>query len=142
MKKLTLLILLVFACTPKRSGDAQKPNIILLIADDMGYADLEYYGGIPKTPNINTLAANGFLFTDYYAAAPNCSPSCAGLLTGKSPARLGMYNYRPPEHIMHLQESEVTIAEVLSEQGYSTCHIGKWHLGCLPQDSALKHPQP
>jgi len=115
---------------------------LLLVADDMGYADLECYGGISKTPNLNTLAEDGLLFTDFYAAAPNCSPSRAGLLTGKSPAKIGMYNYRPPNHPMHLRESEVTIAEVLHNQGYNTSHLGKWHLGCLPQDSTLNHPQP
>ena len=113
-----------------------------MIADDMGYGDLECYGGISKTPTLNKLAQSGILFTDFYAAASNCSPSRVGLLTGRSPARSGMYNYRPPNHPMHLRDSEVTIAEVLKDQGYQTSHIGKWHLGCLPQDSTLNHPQP
>jgi len=113
-----------------------------MIADDMGYGDLECYGGISKTPNLNRLAKNGLRFTDFYAAASNCSPSRVGLLTGRSPARVGMYSYRPPNHPMHLRDGEVTIAEVLKDQGYQTSHIGKWHLGCLPQDSTLNHPQP
>jgi len=113
-----------------------------MIADDMGYGDLECYGGISKTPHLNRLAKNGLRFTDFYAAASNCSPSRVGLLTGRSPARVGMYSYRPPNHPMHLRDGEVTIAEVLKDQGYQTSHIGKWHLGCLPQDSALNHPQP
>jgi len=113
-----------------------------MIADDMGYGDLECYGGISQTPNLNKLAKNGILFTDFYAAASNCSPSRVGLLTGRSPARVGMYNYRPPNHPMHLRDGEVTIAEVLKDQGYQTSHIGKWHLGCLPQDPTLNHPQP
>ena len=113
-----------------------------MIADDMGYGDLECYGGISQTPNLNRLAKNGILFTDFYAAASNCSPSRVGLLTGRSPARVGMYNYRPPNHPMHLRDGEVTIAEVLKDQGYQTSHIGKWHLGCLPQDPTLNHPQP
>lgn len=113
-----------------------------MIADDMGYGDLDCYGGISNTPNLNKLAKNGILFTDFYAAASNCSPSRVGLLTGRSPARVGMYNYRPPNHPMHLRDGEVTIAEVLKDQGYQTSHIGKWHLGCLPQDPTLNHPQP
>lgn len=120
----------------------EKPNILILIADDMGYGDLECYDGVSKTPNLNKLAKNGILFTDFYAAASNCSPSRAGLLTGISPAKLGMYSYTPPHHPMHLRDSEVTIAEVLKGQRYQTSHFGKWHIGCLPQDTILNHPQP
>jgi arylsulfatase A len=119
-----------------------KPNILLMIADDMGYSDLASYGGPSGTPHLDKLSASGIRFTDFYAAAPNCSPSRTGLMTGRSPAIVGMYNYRPPNHPMHLREEEVTIAEVLLEQNYQTAHIGKWHLGCLPQDSLLNHPQP
>jgi arylsulfatase A len=113
-----------------------------MIADDMGYSDLSSYGGPSSTPHLNRLADSGIKFTDFYAAAPNCSPSRTGLMTGRSPAVMGMYNYRPPNHPMHLRDEELTIAEVLLEQNYQTAHIGKWHLGCLPQDSALNHPQP
>ena len=120
----------------------QKPNILLMVADDMGYADLECYGGASKTPNLNKLAEDGIRFTNFYAAAPNCSPSRAGLLTGRVPARAGFYNYRPAGHPMHLKDSEITMAEILKNQGYQTAHIGKWHLGCLPQDPELNHPQP
>ncbi len=120
----------------------QRPNILLMIADDMGYSDLSCYGGPSSTPHLNRLADSGIRFTNFYAAAPNCSPSRTGLMTGRSPAVVGMYNYRPPNHPMHLRDEEVTIAEVLGDQNYSTAHIGKWHLGCLPQDSTLNHPQP
>lgn len=139
---LFLLILFSSFVRELQSNSMDKPNILLIIADDMGYGDLECYGGVSSTPNLNHLAANGFRFTNFYAAAPNCSPSRAGLMTGKSPAIVGMYNYRPPEHPMHLRDSEITIAEVLQNQGYNTAHFGKWHLGCLPQDSTLNHPQP
>jgi len=143
----TLLVLFtisILGCNEanRDTTDLNRPNILLMIADDMGYADLGCYGGKSDTPNLDMLAKNGIIFTDFYAAAPNCSPSRAGLMTGKSPARIGMYNYRPPGHPMHLQDHEVTIAEVLHQQGYNTSHIGKWHLGCLPQDSTLNHPQP
>lgn len=140
---LLLLIILLSACNENKKPILKSmPNILLMVADDMGYQDLECYGGISKTPNINRLAKNGILFTDFYAAAPNCSPSRSGLLTGKNPSLLGMYNYRPPGHPMHLRDDEVTIAEVLQSQGYNTSHFGKWHLGSLPQDSSLNHPQP
>ncbi|MCG6187365.1 sulfatase-like hydrolase/transferase [Maribellus maritimus] len=117
-------------------------NILFILTDDMGYADLGCYGGVSNTPNLDNLAEKGILFTNFYAAAPNCSPSRAGLMTGRSPSRVGMYNYRPPKHPMHLRDSEITIAEILKEEHYQTAHFGKWHLGCLPQDSLLNHPQP
>ncbi|MFY0652401.1 MAG: sulfatase-like hydrolase/transferase [Cyclobacteriaceae bacterium] len=126
----------------KQEAEKSKPNILLMVADDMGYADLGCYGGLSRTPNLDMLAGNGALFTNFYSAAPNCSPSRVGLMTGKSPSLVGMYSYRPPEHQMHLRDEEVTIAEVLEQQGYNRAHFGKWHLGCLPQDSLLNHPQP
>lgn len=136
-----LLIGFLAGCTPQ-SQTPPNTNILILLADDLGYADLHCYGGRAHTPNLDQLAQEGLRFTDFYAAAPNCSPSRAGLLTGKSPAMLGMYNYRPPQHPMHLRDSEITLAELLQAQGYQTAHIGKWHLGCLPQDTAFNHPQP
>ena len=141
---LILLLTALVGCDSAKSQPkkAEKPNILLLIADDMGYGDIGCYGGVSETPNIDQLAKDGILFTDFYAAASNCSPSRAGLLTGISPAKLGMYSYRPVNHPMHLRNSEVTIAEVLKGEGYQTSHFGKWHLGCLPQDPALNQPQP
>jgi arylsulfatase A len=125
----------------KLSADA-KPNILIMLADDMGYEDLACYGGASNTPNLDRLAGDGLLFTDFYAAAPNCSPSRSGLLTGRAPSRTGIYNYRPPGHPMHLRDDEITVAEVLSDNGYQTSHFGKWHLGALGHDSILQHPQP
>lgn len=122
--------------------DIQPPNIIVLLADDLGYKDLSCYNGIPQTPNLDQLAQNGVKFTNFYAAAPNCSPSRAGLLTGRSPFRAGIYNYRPAKHPMHLRSEEVTIAETLKQSGYQTVHLGKWHLGALPADDQFPHPQP
>jgi len=136
--------MLVFGCKQPDSQTTtlERPNILIMLADDMGYADLGCYGGVSNTPNINDLAGRGVLFTDFYAAAPNCSPSRSGLLTGRAPSRTGMYNYRPPNHPMHLRDEEITIAEVLKDAGYQTSHFGKWHLGALPNDSTLHHPQP
>ena len=140
----TLIIMLAFGCKPQTSqtNSPEEPNILIMLADDMGYADLGCYGGISNTPNLDQLARSGILFTDFYAAAPNCSPSRSGLLTGRAPSRTGIYNYRPPNHPMHLRDEEITIAEVLKDAGYQTAHFGKWHLGALPNDSTLKHPQP
>lgn len=128
--------------TNDKESKVNKPNILILLADDMGYADLNCYGGLSETPNLDALAQEGVRFTNFYAAAPNCSPSRAGLLTGRSPSIVGMYNYRPPGHPMHLLGNEVTIAEVLKKQNYQTSIFGKWHLGCLSQDPDFNHPQP
>ena len=118
------------------------PNIVILLADDLGYGDLGCYGGVSLTPNLDRLAAEGIRFTDFYAAAPNCSPSRVGLLTGRSPSKVGMYNYLASNHPMHLKSEEITIAEIVKERGYRTAHFGKWHVSCLPQNPKLDQPQP
>lgn len=118
------------------------PNIILLIADDLGYADLGCYNGLPSTPNLDQLAKDGIRFTDFYAAAPNCSPSRAGLMTGRSPSRIGVYNYIPTGHPMHLRAKELTIAELLKGKNYRTGQFGKWHLSSLTPHEDLGQPQP
>ena len=110
------------------------PNIIIIMADDMGYIDAECYGGPIKTPNINLLANEGMRFTDFYSAAPNCSPARTGLLTGRTPSRVGVYDYLATNSPMHLPKSEITIAEMLKETGYETCHVGKWHLSTWNRD--------
>ena len=135
------LILFLFGCSPTRV-EKPMPNIVFLLADDMGYGDVNFIGKATETPNLNRLAAEGFYFNNFYSAAPNCSPSRAGLLTGKAPERTGMYSYRPANHPMHLPDEESTIAELLKTKGYQTAHFGKWHLGALPNDPKLNHPQP
>lgn len=119
-----------------------RPNVVVILADDMGYADLQGYGGVANTPNLDALASKGVKFTNCYAGAPNCSPSRVGLLTGRIPARAGMYSYRPPGSSMHLPDNEITIAELLKPAGYQTAHFGKWHLSVLPHDAELNQPQP
>ena len=129
-------------CRNEINEELGKPNILIILADDMGYRDIGCYGGIARTPNIDNLAQNGISFSNFYAAAPNCSPSRAALLTGRAPSRIGMYSYRPPNHPMHLRSDEVTIAGILQEHGYQTSLFGKWHLGCLNQESGFNHPLP
>ncbi|MDA0195653.1 MAG: sulfatase-like hydrolase/transferase [Bacteroidetes bacterium] len=134
-----LMAVFSFCCQNIKEAN---PNIIIFLADDMGYKDLGCYGGEAITPNLDAMAAEGIKFTNCYAGAPNCSPSRASLLTGRMPVRAGMYSYRPPGNVMHLRDEEMTIAEVLKTAGYQTAHFGKWHLGCLPRDKQLSHPQP
>lgn len=120
----------------------ETPNVVFIIADDMGYQDIGCFGGNAHTPNLDTLAAHNMRLTNCYAAAPNCSPSRAGLLTGRIPARTGIYTYRASGHTMHLPHQEITIAEILQSAAYQTAHFGKWHLSCLPQDPNLNQAQP
>jgi len=123
-----LAILLSMLLPVAAASAAERPNFVLIMADDLGYADIGSYDSPIRTPNIDALAQQGMRFTDFYAAAPNCSPSRAGLLTGRTPSRVGVYDYIPPNIPMNLLSSEVTIAEMLKPMGYSTCHVGKWHL--------------
>ena len=108
---------------------AEKPlNFIIFLADAMGYSDLGSYGAEIHTPHLDKLANEGLRFTDFYSAAPNCSPARAGLLTGRTPSRVGVYDWVPPGGPMHLSTNELTIAELLKENNYQTAHMGKWHL--------------
>ncbi len=134
--------LLCLGCDSPSTVESKRPNIVFLLADDMGYGDFEKIGGSTKTPNLNRLAKEGVFFNNFYAAGPNCSPSRTGLMTGKSPAKVGMYSYRPPQHPLHLPVKEETLAELLKSKGYQTAHIGKWHLGELTENSGLNHPKP
>lgn len=138
------LFLTLIACSspPDKAHKKELPNVVILLADDLGYGDLGCYGGVAHTPNLDQLAQEGMLFTDFYAAAPNCSPSRVGLLTGRSPSLVGMYNYMPENHPMHLPGSAITIAEMAKSAGYRTGHFGKWHVSCLPQNPELNQPQP
>ena len=123
----------------------QKPNIILINCDDLGYGDLGCYGStMNKTPNIDKLAAEGVRFTDFYAASPACSPSRAALMTGCYPPRIGFDdlggNYVLfPGDAEGLHPGEQTIASVLKDAGYNTMHIGKWHCGDQPEFLPTRH---
>lgn len=110
------------------AADAKHPNLVIILADDLGYGDLGAYGHqIVKTPNIDKLAQEGVKFTDYYAPAPLCSPSRAGLLTGRMPFRTGIRSWIPEKNVA-LGRNELTIANLLKQQGYDTAIMGKLHL--------------
>lgn len=137
-------LLLFISCkvAPEHTPPSTSPNFIILLADDLGYGDLGVYGGKALTPNLDSLAASGIRFTDFYAAAPNCSPSRAGLLSGRSPSMIGIYNYLPGVHPMHLRSEIVSIAEIVKRKGYQTGLFGKWHLSDLIPNEEEKQPTP
>src|SRR5882757_3378567 len=126
--------LLAFAWASPMQAAAKLPNIVIILADDLGYGDLGCYGHPTiRTPNLDRMAAAGMRFTDFYSAAEVCTPSRAALLTGRYAIRSGMCNdqYRVLRRLSAggLPESEITIAQALKPQGYATAAIGKWHLG-------------
>jgi len=132
-----LLLCLVLACTTQ---PRPKWNIVFLLADDLGWNQVGYHGTtFYETPNIDAIARAGIYYRNAYCATPVCSPTRASIMTGKFPARLHLTDYIPgspypyqklstPQQTHGLQLEEVTIAEVLKEQGYTTGHFGKWHL--------------
>lgn len=112
------------------SDRREHPNVIVLLADDLGSKDIGCYGGPVKTSALDELAAKGVRFTDFHSGAPVCSPARATLLTGRHHLRTGVYTVIQDHiHNMHLRKREVTIAELLKANGYDTVHLGKWHLG-------------
>ena len=116
----------------RRAGGEGKrrPNIVVILADDLGFQDIGCYGGPVKTPALDGLAAKGIRFTDFYSGCAVCSPSRATLLTGRHHIRTGVYSWiHDYDQNSHLLQREVTLAEVLKGHGYETVHLGKWHLG-------------
>ena len=120
---------------------SRRPNILLVLADDLGYGDLGCYGNqAVRTPNIDRFAREGLRFTQCYSAAANCSPARAALMTGRTPTRIGIHNWIPMLSPMHLREEEISVATLLRNAGYATCHVGKWHLNGMFNLSG--QPQP
>lgn len=123
-------LLFLFCLLPAAVMSAARPNVVILLADDLGSKDIGCYGGPVKTPALDALAARGVRFTDFHAGAAICSPSRATLITGRQHLRTGIYGVLQDHmHNAHLLRREVTIAEVLQEAGYGTAHFGKWHIG-------------
>src|SRR5688572_21523846 len=143
MKKIAgvlLIALFLPACgsSPKPAGPAPaRPNVVLIVADDLGYADLGVHGSSDAlTPHIDSIAAAGVRCTNGYVSGPYCSPTRAGLLTGRYQQRFG-HEFNPAPGSAHgLPVTEVTLADRLKAAGYATGLVGKWHLG----DSAVHHP--
>src|SRR5262245_1810170 len=126
---------------------AEKPNIIIILADDLGYGDLGCYGHASiRTPNLDRMAAEGLRFTEFYAGQSYCTPSRAALLTGRLAVRSGVAGRPGPGlHVFYpkdkggLPTDEITIARALKTKNYSTACIGKWHLGHQPEFLPTRH---
>jgi len=130
----TLLLAIIWF--PFLVAAAERPNFVILMLDDAGWTDLSVYGSRIQTPNMDSLADEGMRFTDCQAAAPNCSPSRIGMLTGRSPIRAGIFNFLNPGTPMQLQAHEVTLPNILQDAGYATGHFGKWHVSRLNSEQA------
>lgn len=140
MRFARIVVLALLSATPSFAAD--KPNVVLIVADDLGWRDLGCYGSTyHKTPNLDRMAKDGARFTEFYAACPVCSPTRASLLTGRYPQRMNLTDWLPgrpdnsnqklkrPVIDQQLPLGELTLAEVFKSAGYTTGLIGKWHLG-------------
>lgn len=131
---------LAAAGTAAFAAARRKPNIILILADDLGYGDIGCYGGI-RTPNLDRLAAGGIRFTDFHSSGAVCSPTRAGLMTGRYQQRAGIPDVitaaNNRDHGM--STSEITFPKLLQKAGYRTAIFGKWHLGYLPKFNPVHH---
>ncbi len=146
-----LVVLAFVGCQSTSQTEKKQPNVILIVADDLGWMDLSYTGSsFYETPNIDAMAASGMIFTDAYAASPVCSPTRSSIMSGKAPARTkntdwfgapqpgvnspgrmkhGNRTMEPAAYLEHMPLEEITIAEALHDNGYKTFIAGKWHLG-------------
>ena len=149
-----LLFFLIFGC----SKPVEKPNLLFILVDDLGWTDVSYNGSdFYETHNIDRLSLNSMLFYNAYASSSVCSPTRAAIMTGKHPARVNITDWIPgleeqphynnknkpligPQDLNELPLSEITIAEVLKKNGYKTFYSGKWHLGSeghYPEDQGF-----
>lgn len=133
------------AQTQAAQPDAERPNIVLINCDDLGYGDLGCYGStVNDTPEIDRMASEGMRFTDFYAASPLCSPSRGAMLTGCYPPRIGFGEFEGhwvlfPGQPVGLNPDEITIASLLQRAGYATKIVGKWHCGDQPEFLPTRH---
>ena len=129
MKNLIFVLVIICNLFHLHSKSVNKPNIIIMMADDMGYGDLACFGNkIIKTPNLDKLAKEGVKFTSCNSGHPSCSPSRAAMMTGRSPFRSGIYTFIDKKSCVHLRQEEETLGEIAQKAGYDTAFFGKWGL--------------
>src|SRR4029077_2877930 len=133
----------IIASEASRAAEQPKsalPNIVIILTDDQGYADVGVFGAKGfKTPNLDRLATQGCTFRNFHVAQPVCSASRTALLTGCYPNRLGIHGALMPRSKIGISNDEMTLAGLLKQRGYTTAIFGKWHLGDSPQFLPLRH---
>jgi len=145
-RSLVIVVAIVLAIwsspwVPSAAAADPRPNVVLVLADDLGYGELGCYGNaVAITPNLDRLAAEGLRLTDCHSASSCCSPSRSSLLTGRHPYRNGVFTWIPENSPIHLRASEVALPKLLKQAGYQTCHVGKWHLNGM--FNSPEQPQP
>lgn len=138
------LVISLLSFVPAVKAAPERPNVIIIYADDLGWGDLGCYGNPSiRTPNLDAMATRGMRFTDFYSAAEVCTPSRAALLTGRYPVRNGMchdkFRVLRNNSVGGLPKNEVTLPKLLKKQGYDTGCVGKWHLGHRPEHLPPNH---
>ena len=137
LKKITIGTLCMFSALTVHA--AGKPNVIFLMADDLGYGDVGFNGNtLVQTPHLDGMVAQGIRFTRFYSVGPVCSPTRACIQTGRHCMRFGMINVNSGK----LPSGEITLARIARAKGYRTGHFGKWHLGTMTKDPTLSGPSP
>jgi arylsulfatase A len=135
-----LFVGLLCGCITLGAAETRPPNIVLILTDDQGYADVGVFGASGfRTPNLDRLASQGRQFTQFYVAQAVCSASRAGLLTGCYPNRIGFFGALGPNSRIGISSNEVTLAQLVKQRGYATAIYGKWHLGDRPQFLPTRH---
>ena len=133
-----ILVLLFFALSPSPAPAARQPNVIVLFTDDQGYADLGLHGSkIVKTPNIDSIGRNGIQFTSGHVAAPQCGPSCPGILSGRYPQRFGMEFNAASAPDFGMPADIPLIGNYMKKAGYVTAALGQWHVGKTKSSLAI-----
>lgn len=141
----TILLIVLIGCTSPESTKQKvpKPNVLIILTDDLGYGDISCYGQKDyQTPHIDNIAEHGVSCTDFYVPTPYCAPSRATLLTGRFPLRHGLVRNPTPDggiNDIGIAQNEITLAEVFHEAGYATKCIGKWHMGHKPEFFPVEH---
>jgi arylsulfatase A-like enzyme len=142
MKLFSLLVAVMVLATHQAlaSEPAREPNIVIILTDDQGYADVGKFGAEGfQTPNLDRMADQGVIFRNFHVAQPICSASRAGLLTGCYPNRIGINGALGPHSRIGISDNELTLAQLLKSRGYATAMFGKWHLGDATQFLPLHH---
>ncbi len=142
-KRSALILVVVFSSLHMASAKESSPNMVVFLADDMGWGDSAVYGSeLIVSPNIDKLASQGVRFTQAYSACGVCSPSRASILTGRTPYRNGVWAHLSGKGPAHLRSTEITYPKLLQQAGYQTCHVGKWHLNSKQMFNHPDYPQP